>query len=101
MTDVDTTARMARAEAARSVLAGNAAAFDAIREQLTANLIAAAKQGRHDRATDLIGMQLKAIDNLEAYFTAIVADGDVARHAAETTADLTRMSVEQQRYAKY
>lgn len=101
MTDADTTEKMAAAESARAILSGNAAAFRALEAELTKRLVAAAKQGRQDKATDLLGMHLKAIENLEAYFAAIVADGEVARHAAEHAADMSRLSVEAQRYARY
>lgn len=93
--------RMARAERAQETLAEIAEAMSAIRAGLTDNLVKAAKQGRQDRAMDLIGMSLKCIDNLEGYFAAIIADGEVARHAAETVSDLSRLSVEQRRYAGY
>lgn len=101
MTEADTAERMANAEAARAILAGNALAFQELEAQLTANLVKAAKQGRQDKATDLLGMALKSLDNLQSYFTAIVADGDVAKHAAEHVADLTRMSAEERRFASY
>lgn len=101
MTDADTASRMARADAAKQILTGNAPAFRALEGELTARLVVAAKQGRQDKATDLLGMSLKALENIEAYFAGIAADGEVARHAAEAAADLTRMSVEAQRYARY
>ncbi len=88
MSDADNSERMAAAEAARAILSGNAPALRALEAELTKRLVAAAKQGRQDKATDLLGMSLKAIENIEAYFAAIVTDGDVARHAAERASDL-------------
>ena len=101
MIEADTAERMANAEAARAILAGNAPAFQELEAQLTANLVKAAKQGRQDKATDLLGMALKSLDNLQSYFAAIAADGDVAKHAAEHAANASRMSAEERRYASY
>lgn len=101
MTEADTAERMANAEAARMVLSGNAPAFAEIEARLTENLVKAAKQGRQDKATDLLGMSLKMLDNVKSYFEAIAADGDVAKHAAEHAANASRMSAEERRYASY
>ncbi len=97
----DEAMRQVRADRAQQTLAEIAEAMNAIRAGLTDNLVKAAKQGRQDRATDLIGMSLKCLDNLEGYFAAVIADGEVARHAAEAVSDLSRLRVEQRRYAAY